>query len=408
MSAKGDRNGPGATVATMFAADLAAVVDDWPHPSGRPAGLAVVMGEGIGPEVVGATLDVLDAVCDVFGRRVEITRTDHLGTVGPWGLGVDDQAADFIGSALDADMPVLTGPAGGRFVYELRARFDLYAKLIPIVPLPELADASIVRPERMAGADVVVVRDNVGGIYQGGFGFRDNGRTAWQEATYTADQVDRLMMVAIAVAAHRNGRLAVVTKPGGIPAISALWAERATALAPAAVTTEVIEVDNLCFQLVADPSRFDVVVTPNLIGDVVADTAALLLGSRGMAVSMNVGPAGRAVYQTGHGAAHDLAGTNTANPVAQIQSLALLLHHSLGWHDAARAVLDAVRTTLAQKLRTPDVAGPGSTVVGTRQLGEHIAANITRLADDASDTGQTQQATPQQATTQAAAGGGDW
>jgi len=364
----------------MFDADLLTMVAGWTHPPARPPGIAVVDGEGIGPEVVGATLDVLDATCAAFGRTVDVTRTNHVGTVGPWGLGVDDEAAGFFASALDAGMPVLTGPAGGRFVYELRARFDLYAKLIPILPLPELADAAIVQPRRVAGTDVVVVRDNVAGIYQGGFGFRDDGRTAWQEATYTADQVDRLMAVAIAVAAARSGRLAVVTKPGGIPAISALWAERANELAPAGVATEVIEVDNLCFQLVADPTRFDVVVTPNLIGDVVADTAALLLGSRGMAVSMNVGPAGRAVYQTGHGAAHDLAGTNTANPIAQIQSLALLLHHSLGWHHEARAVLDAVRTTVAGGWRTPDIASPGSVVMGTRQLGEHIASSVRATA----------------------------
>lgn len=383
---------------SMFHPDVSTVVPDWPHPTGRPAEVAVVDGEGIGPEVVAATLDVLNAICSSFGRHVEITRTDHVGAIGPWGLSVDSKASDFFASVLDASLPVLTGPAGGRFVYELRAQFDLYAKLIPILPLPELADASIVQPERVVGTDVVVVRDNVAGLYQGGFGFRDGGRTAWQEATYSEDQVDRVMAVAIAVAQARSGRLAVVTKPGGIPAISDLWARRAAAMTPTGVATEIIEVDNLCFQLVADPQRFDVIVTPNLIGDVVADTAALLLGSRGLAVSMNVGPGGRAVYQTGHGAAYDLAGTDTANPIAQIHSLALLLHHTLGWHTEAQAVLDAVRTTVSAGWRTPDIAGPGSVVIGTRQLGEQISSCITAAAA----------VTQPPHTAPAPAGGGTW
>lgn len=360
----------------MFRTDLSKAVPGWLDPDLRPPAMSVVMGEGIGPEVVGAALDVLDAVTTRFGRDLQVTRTSHLGTVGPWGLGVDDEAAAFVGAALATDTPVLTGPAGGRFVYELRATFDLYAKVIPVVPMSELADVSIVRPERLGNTDIVIVRDNVAGLYQGGFGYRDDGRTAWHDASYSVDQIDRLLAVAVAVAAARQGRLAVVTKPGGIPAISALWADRAGMHAHTGVEVEVIEVDNACYQMVADPHRFDVVATPNFIGDVVADTAALLLGSRGMALSMNVGDGGRAVYQTGHGAAHDLAGRDIANPVAQIQSMALLLHHSLGWHDEAGAVLEAVRTTLADGWRTQDIAAADSHVVGTRELGRRIADRV--------------------------------
>jgi 3-isopropylmalate dehydrogenase len=360
----------------MFRMDLSATVPGWIDPDRRPPAISVVMGEGIGPEVMGAALDVLDAVTGAFGRDLEVARTDHLGTVGPWGLGVDEEAAAFVGAALAADTPVLTGPAGGRFVYELRATFDLYAKVIPVLPMTELADASIVRPGRIEGTDIVIVRDNVAGLYQGGFGFRDDGRTAWHDATYSADGVDRLLAVAAAIAADRQGRLAVVTKPGGIPAISALWADRARAHANSGIEIDIVEVDNACYQMVADPRRFDVVAAPNLIGDVLGDTAALLLGSRGMALSMNIGDGGRAVYQTGHGAAHDLAGRNVANPVAQIQSMALLLHHSLGWHDEADAVLEAVRTTLADGWRTRDIAAAGSNVVGTRELGQRIADRV--------------------------------
>ena len=121
-----------------------------------------------------------------------------------------------------------------------------------------------------------------------------------------------------------------MTKPGGIPAISELWRECAERPGDGDVAIEVIEVDNACFQLVADPHRFDVVAAPNMLGDIVADTAALVLGSRGMSYSANFRSTAQAVYQTGHGAAHDLAGSGRANPVAQIRSLAWLLRESLG------------------------------------------------------------------------------
>jgi 3-isopropylmalate dehydrogenase len=338
--------------------------------------MGVVEGEGIGPEVVAAAMTVLESTCHVLGLDIEIVRADAIGGIGPYGLTLDSSAAEFYDSALAASMPVLTGPAGGRFVYELRAKYDLFVKLVPVRPLLALADASIVRPERIRAVDVLVVRDNAGGLYQGGFGRREGGRVAFQEAVYDIDQVDRVIHVAVQAAAARQGRLAVVTKPGGIPTISALWRERAEAAQTQGVSVEVIEADNACFQLVADPHRFDVVASPNMLGDVIADTAGLVLGSRGLCYSANFGSVGRAVYQTGHGAAHDLAGRDVANPVAQILSLAWLLRESLGLPKAARAVEEAVGTVLDGGLRTADIAGPDSTVVGTRAFAEAVADRV--------------------------------
>ena len=146
------------------------------------------------------------------------------------------------------------------------------------------------------------------------------------------------------------------------------------------VEMEEVEVDNACFQLVADPRRFDVVAAPNMLGDVVSDSAALILGSRGMALSANFGDEGRAVYQTGHGAAYDLAGTDRANPVAQIQSLAMLLRESFGLLDAAHAVEAAVVAALVAGARTADIASPGGAVVGTRALADRIAAEVSSSA----------------------------
>jgi len=341
-----------------------------------PLIVAVVPGEGIGPEVVGAALEVLTSVGEAFGLHLDLVRTDHIGSLGPHGLSVDDITRSFMAEAFAAGAPVLHGPAGGRYVYELRAQLGLHCKFVPVRPMPELSDASILRPQRVAGVDVLVVRDNSGGLYQGSFGTRDDGRVAFQEAAYSVEQVDRLLAVAARAARGRRGRLAVVTKPGGIPTISELWQRRAADLGGTDLEVEVIEADNACYQLVADPRRFDVVATPNMLGDVVADTAALVLGSRGMALSANFGDDGRAVYQTGHGAAHDLAGSDRANPVAQIQSLALLLRESLGLDAAAQAVEQAVAAVLAEGMRTPDIAGPESVVVGTRALGAAIAERV--------------------------------
>jgi 3-isopropylmalate dehydrogenase len=361
----------------------AACVPGWSERPARtaPHTIGVLLGEGIGPEVVGAALTVLDAVGDAFGLEFDIRTSDALAPPGPHGRRLDPGAADFFDALFAVEAPAFCGAVSGRFVYELRAHFELYCKLVPVRPLAVLADASIVRPERLGGVDVMIVRDNIGGLYHGGFGRRDGGRVAYQEAVYDADQVDRLLDVALRAATARRGRLAVITKSGGIPELSALWRERAhAAAAESEVVVDELEVDNACFQLVADPRRFDVVAAPNMLGDIVSDTAAQILGSRGMALSANYGAGGRAVYQTGHGAAYDLAGTDTANPVAQIQSLAMLLRESLGLPDAARAVEEAVIDTLATGVRTADVAGPDSTVVGTRALTERIAANVSNAA----------------------------
>ena len=349
-----------------------------------PYTVGVLPGEGIGPDVVTAALTVLDAVGDAFGLTFDVQTSEELAPAGPHGRTLDPRTAEFFDGLFAAGAPAFCGAVSGRFVYELRAHFELYCKLVPVRPLPVLADASIVRPERISGVDVLIVRDNMGGLYQGRFGRRDGGRVAYQEAVYDIDQIDRLLDVALRAATARRGQLAVVTKSGGIPEVSALWRERAYAAAKGSdVVLEELEVDNACFQLVADPRRFDVVAAPNMLGDVVADTAALILGSRGMSLSANFGHDGRAVYQTGHGAAYDLAGTDRANPVAQIQSLAMLLRESLGLPDAARAVEGAVVASLATGVRTVDIAGPESTIVGTRGLAECIAANVANAAASA-------------------------
>jgi 3-isopropylmalate dehydrogenase len=342
--------------------------------------LGVLPGDGIGPEIVGGALDVLDAAAETHGLTFDVRTAPDIGARGPYGPTLTEGMADYFGEVFAAGGAVLCGPVSGRFVYELRARFSLFCKFVPIRPSPALADASIVRPDRLRDVDVLIVRENVAGLYLGEFGRRDSGRTAYQHLVYGSDEIDRVVAAAVSAARARRGRLAVIVKTGGIPEVSALWRERAAeAVADQPVALEELEIDNACFQLVASPQRFDVVVAPNMLGDILTDAAALVLGSRGMSLSANFGAAGRAVYQTAHGAAYDLAGSDRANPVAQILSLALLLRESFGLTDAARTVEVAVEEVLAAGYRSPDIAGPDSTVVGTRALAGHVAAAVVDL-----------------------------
>lgn len=335
--------------------------------------VGVLLGEGIGPQVVGAALAVLDEVAKAAGLRFDIRAP------GSSGSGLSEGVAAFCESVFADGGALFCGPAGGRFVYELRGRFDLFCKLVPLRPSPALADTGIVRPERLEAVDILVVRENLGGLYFGEYGRRDGGRVAYQHCSYSVDQVSRILAVAADLARTRRGKLSVVVKSGGIPEVSALWREQAEIVAAGRpVAVEVLEVDNASFQLIAQPRQFDVVAAPNLFGDVLADAATVLLGSRGMSYSANFGPDGRAAYQTGHGAAHDLAGADRANPVAQISSLAMMLRESFGLDAAALRIEAATERVLGSGLRTADVAGPGSRIVGTRELAERIAEEASK------------------------------
>jgi 3-isopropylmalate dehydrogenase len=340
--------------------------------------IGVVRGEGIGPEVIDAALEVFRAACERTESECEIELMQDLVSRDGFGLVLDDESrAQYQGWFADG-APVLHGPAGGRFVYELRREFELPIKVTPIIPHGSISDAALVRPERLSGVDVVIVRDNSAGLYQGAFGTTSDGE-AFHEARYRRDQVDVVVGAAIRVAASRAGRLTVVTKPGGVPSISKMWRDSAESLLAddsSGVELSFLEVDNACFQLIAGPSQFDVMVSPNMFGDVLGDTASALLGSRGMAYSANFGPSGASVFQTAHGAAHDLAGRDVANPVAQIMSLAWLVRDQLGLTVVADAMTAGVDAVLESGVRTADIASGNSTVVGTREMAARIVERI--------------------------------
>jgi 3-isopropylmalate dehydrogenase len=364
--------------------NLTQCIPGWkPRASGAPYVVGVLPGEGIGPEVVDAALLVLDAVTRARGIAFEIRRATEFGVGGRHRSWLAEEGVEFCRSIFAAEGALLCGPMGGRSVYDLRERFDLYCKLVPLRPSPALADVAIVRPERLEEVDVLIVRENLGGLYAGEFGRREAGRIAYQSFEYHADQIERIVRAAARLATARRGRLAMVGKAGGVPEVSALWREMTEAVASDhGIDADILEIDNASFQLVANPRRFDVVVAPNFLGDILADAATVLLGSRGMSYSANYGPEARAAYQTGHGAAHDLAGIGRANPVAQILSAAMMLRESFGLAEEAACIETAIENVLASGVRTADVAGAASRVLGTSELAEWIAQEAAGRASE--------------------------
>ena len=347
-------------------------------PPGAPRVIGVLPGEGVGPEVIQVGLDLLDEIAAATGERFELRFGGAIGMAAQRASGrvLTDEVVGFCRRVFDDGGAVLCGPGGGRFVYELRRQFDLYCKLVPLQPVTALRDTGVLRPEAVEGADILVIRENIGGLYLGEFGFDEleGRRRAFHCFHYDEVQVARILQVAVGAARMRRGSLCVVTKPGGAPSISELWRSQAERLVLRGdVDLRLLEIDTACYQLVADARAFDVVVAPNMFGDVLADGATLLLGSRGMSCSANFADGGLAVYQTGHGAAHDLAGSDRANPIGQIHSVAMMLHESFDLPVLAAALRGAVESTLAAGWRTPDIAAPGCRVVGTRELGKQIA-----------------------------------
>lgn len=341
----------------------------------------VIAGEGIGREVTDVALSVLEAVNRTTSRPVHLVEGPTLSRSVSGELALSDELCNWYLQCRAAGLPVLHGPAGGRYVYDLRAAFNLFVKLTPVRAAPELSDASLLRPERVAGTDLLLVRDNSAGLYQGRFGSSDDGRSSFHSFSYTRDQIAAVMAVAVRVAEARSGRLVLVTKPGGIPTVSELWRIVAEETNANRVELSVLEIDNACYQLGSAPSQFDVLVSPNMFGDVLGDTASIALGSRGLSYSANFGADGFGVYQTAHGAAYDLADRNIANPIAHVSALAWLLESSLGRPQLAARIRAALTAVLAGGMRTADIAAANSTVLSTAQFGRHVADAISAGGD---------------------------
>lgn len=364
--------------------DLPATRRAWPGARGILIG--VLPGEGIGPEVIAGAIEVLDSVAGATALAVEIRQG------GP--IGRDSER--IVGAALSADVigfcedifaqggAILSGPGGGRYVYDMRKYFDLFLKISPLQIANGLPDASRLRPEASLSTDILITRENTGGAYQGTWDehiANSGDRVARHQIEYSETQVGRFLVASAKLARSRRRKLTVVWKEAGVPSISRLWRDRALEAANEFdIELCLVDIDLLAYRLIHEAPAFDVIAAPNLFGDVLADLGALLLGSRGLSFSGNFNARGNAVFQTNHGAAYDLAGTDHANPVGQIFALAMMLRESFGLSLQADVIEWAVRSVWRDGWRTADVAGPDGCVVGTREMSKRVAERAGEVA----------------------------
>jgi 3-isopropylmalate dehydrogenase len=353
----------------------------------RPVPLiGVLPGEGIGPEVVGAALDVLRELENAGGTRVAVEFGGPIGKLAEreTGTPLPDEALAFCESVLGRGGAILSGPGGGRYVYDLRRRLDLFIKVSPIHTHLGLPEASPLRAESLEGIDMLIVRENLGGVYQGhstDSAAEDGGSLVEHRFSYAESVVHRFLAAAARLAATRRGELAVVVKQSGIPRLADLWrGVGAEVCRNEGVEVSFVDVDLMAYRLVACPQTFDVIAAPNLFGDILGDLAAVLLGSRGLSFGASYDVRGAGVYQTNHGAAYDIAGSGLANPVGQILTLAAMLRESLAMGREAQALEEGIHRTLRNGGATPDLGGEATTEEVAADVGSSAAQALAAAA----------------------------
>ncbi len=354
--------------------------------------IAVLAGDGIGPEIVGQA------------ERV-------LGVLRDEGLPISTQAAPFGGAGYDAaghPLPpatlalaqasdaVLLGAVGGprydtlpralrpeQGLLGMRKALSLFANLRPALLYPELATASTLKPEVVAGLDLMIIRELTGDIYFGQPRGRRTDAAGHEEGFdtmhYSVPEIERIARVGFDTARKRNRRLTSVDKANVLDT-SILWREVVTRVGAEYpdVALSHMYVDNAAMQLVRNPKQFDVIVTGNLFGDILSDEASMLAGSIGMLPSASLDANGKGLYEPIHGSAPDIAGQDKANPLATVLSLAMMFRYTFARMDVAERIEGAVRAVLHAGLRTGDIALPGETVIGTRAMGDAVVAALAR------------------------------
>ncbi|MDA8985581.1 3-isopropylmalate dehydrogenase [Luminiphilus sp.] len=351
-------------------------------------------GDGIGPEVVWQARRVLEAVDARHDLDLQFTE----GDIGGIAVERSGQAYPAATRALanEADA-ILLGAVGGpqwddlpaqerpeRGLLAIRADLDLFCNLRPALLFPDLIGASSLRAELVSGLDVLIVRELTGGIYFGeprGVVTREDGiREGFNTDRYDEVEIRRIGRLAFEAAQKRSGRLCSVDK-ANVLEVTMLWREVMEALSSEYpdVTLSHMYVDNAAMQLVRDPNQFDVLVTGNLFGDILSDIAAMLTGSIGMLPSASLNAQGTGLYEPVHGSAPDIAGDDSANPLATILSAAMLLRFSLDAPEAANEIESAVAVVLEAGFRTADIAerhSPAS-LIGTQAMGDAVIAALT-------------------------------
>ena len=347
--------------------------------------IAVLPGDGIGPEIMAQALRVLDFF-KAEGMPIEI----ETGLIG--GCAVDATGVPLPDStlklALEADA-VLLGAVGGpqydtlpreqrpeRGLLKIRKEMNIFANLRPAILYPELANASSLKPEIVAGLDLMIIRELVGDIYFGeprAIEMRNGERVGYNTMIYSESEIRRIAHVAFKTAQKRGKRLCSVDKMNVLETTQ-LWRDvmiEVSAEYPDVALSHML-VDNAAMQLVRAPKQFDVMVTGNMFGDILSDEASMLTGSIGMLPSASLDASGKGLYEPSHGSAPDIAGKGLANPLATILSVAMMMRYTFNQDAAANRIEAAVKKVLAQGLRTGDIYEAGTQRVGTVEMGDAV------------------------------------
>jgi 3-isopropylmalate dehydrogenase len=350
----------------------------------------ILPGDGIGPEITAEAVKVLNKLVETDG--LDMTMEEDL--VG--GAAYDVHGVPLADATMDkaqAADAVLLGAVGGykwesldisvrpeKGLLRLRKEMGLFANLRPAFLYPQLASASTLKPEIVAGLDILIVRELTGGIYFGqprGIRILENGeRQGFNTYVYSESEVKRIAHVAFQAAMKRNKKLTSVDK-ANVLEVTEMWREVVNEVAKEYPEVEVkhMYVDNAAMQLVLNPKQFDVMVTGNMFGDILSDEASMLTGSIGMLASASLDANNKGMYEPSHGSAPDIAGQNKANPLATILSAAMMLRYSLGREDLAVKIEDAVGK-VDQGLRTGDIWSEGMTRVTCSEMGDAVVAAL--------------------------------
>jgi 3-isopropylmalate dehydrogenase len=349
--------------------------------------ILILPGDGIGPEIVAEARKVLETLRADFGLQIETEE----GAIG--GAGYDAAGHPLPDATLElarAADSVLLGAVGGpqydglprelrpeRGLLGIRSELDLFSNLRPAILYEQLADASTLRPEVVAGLDIMIVRELTGGIYFGqprGIETLDNGeRRGFNTLEYKESEIERIARSAFDIAMKRDKRLCSVDK-ANVLEVSELWREVVIRVGVEYPEVELshMYVDNAAMQLVRAPKQFDVMVTKNMFGDILSDAAAMLTGSIGMLPSASLNAQNYGMYEPIHGSAPDIAGQGVANPLATILSVAMMLRYSLNEPQMAQRIEQAVSDVLDKGLRTPDIYSEGMQKAGTADMGDAV------------------------------------
>lgn len=357
--------------------------------------IAILPGDGIGQEIVAEAVKVMDVLKADFGLDAEF-ETANVG-----GAAYDESGSPLPESTLKVAKnsdAILLGAVGGpqyeslerdlrpeKGLLGLRSELELFSNLRPAILYPQLADASTLKPELVSGLDLMIVRELTGGIYFGqprGIRTLENGeRQGYNTLVYAEHEIERIAHSAFTVAMKRNKKVCSVDK-ANVLEVSELWREVMIRVSKEYPEVELshMYVDNASMQLVKEPKQFDVMVTKNMFGDILSDTAAMLTGSIGMLPSASLDKNNKGMYEPIHGSAPDIAGQNLANPLATILSVSMMLRYSLGEPELAEKVDLAVSNVLDQGLRTADIANDEASI-SCSAMGDAVVSALKALAN---------------------------